>query len=62
MSSQLRQEPVLRLEEVSRRYGRAQALAPLSLELRAGEVLGLVGPNGAGKSTLMDIMGCTAPP
>lgn len=39
--------------EVSKSFGRRRALAKVSLECRAGEVVGLLGPNGAGKSTLL---------
>jgi heme ABC exporter ATP-binding subunit CcmA len=44
------------VREVSRHYGRRRALAKVSLDCRAGEVLGLLGPNGAGKSTLLSIL------
>lgn len=54
--------PVLALHSVSRRYGKVRALTDVSLELRAGQVLGLLGPNGAGKSTLLSIAGCTLAP
>jgi iron complex transport system ATP-binding protein len=43
----------LRLEQVAVRYGRRQALAPTTIELAPGALIGLVGPNGAGKSTLL---------
>jgi branched-chain amino acid transport system ATP-binding protein len=44
---------VLRLANVSVRYGRAEAVAGISLEVGAGEAVGLVGPNGAGKTTIL---------
>jgi heme ABC exporter ATP-binding subunit CcmA len=44
------------VRDVSRHYGRRRALARVSLECHAGEVLGLLGPNGAGKSTLLSIL------
>lgn len=54
--------PLLALREVSKRYGRTQALAGAALDVRPGEVVGLVGHNGAGKSTLMRVVvGITTP-
>lgn len=44
------------VREISRNYGRRRALARVSLDCHAGEVLGLLGPNGAGKSTLLSIL------
>ena len=46
----------LRVENISKRFGQVVALDNLNLELRAGEVLGLVGQNGSGKSSLMKIL------
>jgi putative spermidine/putrescine transport system ATP-binding protein len=46
----------LRVGGVHKRYGAAVALAPTSLELRAGEFLTLLGPSGSGKTTLLMIV------
>ncbi|MGH3354588.1 MAG: sugar ABC transporter ATP-binding protein [Nocardioidaceae bacterium] len=48
--------PLLRIEHASKRFPGVQALSDVGLELRYGEVLGLVGENGAGKSTLMKLL------
>ena len=42
--------------DVGRHFGRRKALAQVTFECRAGEILGLLGPNGAGKSTLLAIL------
>ena len=42
---------MIRLERVTKRYGRFTAVHPLDLEVRPGELFGFLGPNGAGKTT-----------
>ena len=45
--------PALALEEVTRRFGRIQAVDHLSLQVEPGHMAGFLGPNGAGKSTTL---------
>ncbi len=47
---------LLRMAGVSKSFPGVKALDDVHLEVRAGEILGLVGENGAGKSTLMKIL------
>lgn len=49
-------EYIVEMKGISKRFGAVQALNNVNLELRQGEILGLVGDNAAGKSTLMKIL------
>jgi len=47
---------MLEMKSVDAGYGTFQALFGVSLEVRAGEAVGVIGPNGAGKTTLMRVI------
>jgi branched-chain amino acid transport system ATP-binding protein len=47
---------MLEMKSVDAGYGTFQALFGISLEVRAGEAVGVIGPNGAGKTTLMRVI------
>lgn len=47
---------VLTLNNISKFYGRIQALKNVSFEVPAGSVFGILGPNGSGKTTLLGIV------
>lgn len=47
-------DTVLRIQNVTRRFGGLVAVRDVNLELSAGAITGLIGPNGAGKTTLFN--------
>ena len=47
---------MLELKSIDAGYGSFQALFEVSLEVKAGEAVGVIGPNGAGKTTLMRVI------
>jgi branched-chain amino acid transport system ATP-binding protein len=49
-------EPLLRVEQVSRRFGGVLAVDRASFTAEAGRITALIGPNGAGKTTLFSII------
>ena len=48
--------PVVRLQDVRLHYGKAQALAGVTLDVPAGCMVGLIGPDGVGKSSLLSLI------
>ena len=49
----MEKEIVIRMEELTKRYGAQTAVNRLTLDVAEGEVFGFLGPNGAGKTTTM---------
>ena len=46
---------MIRFEHVTKRYENKDALSDINLEIRDGEIFGLIGHNGAGKTTTISI-------
>ncbi|WP_354116059.1 ABC transporter ATP-binding protein [Bradyrhizobium sp. LA7.1] len=46
--------PLLRVENLTKRYGSEAAIDRVAFSVIAGEILGVIGPNGAGKTTLLE--------
>jgi drug efflux transport system ATP-binding protein len=46
----------IELRDIVKRYGPVEALARLSLDVRTGEMFGLIGPDGAGKTTAIRLI------
>lgn len=54
--------PLFELHQVSKSYEGRTVLAVEALDIRRGEILGIVGPSGAGKSTLLRLLNFLEPP
>lgn len=54
-------DALLRVQGVTKRFGRLRALSEVSFSVRRGEILGLIGPNGAGKTTLFECLAGVLP-
>ena len=51
----------IKVNNITKIYGKQKALDNVSFEVKAGEVVGFLGPNGAGKTTMMKIITCFIP-
>jgi ABC-2 type transport system ATP-binding protein len=55
-------EPIIEVEQLTKRFGDVMAIDTLSFTVAPGEILGLLGPNGAGKTTTIQLLlGLTTP-
>jgi ABC-2 type transport system ATP-binding protein len=49
-------ETILTIKNLNKFYGKLQAVKNVSLEIKKGNVYGILGPNGSGKSTTLGIV------
>lgn len=56
LQNHLQMSSVLQLQNISKSYGRIQALKGVSFDVPQGSVFGILGPNGSGKTTLLSII------
>ncbi|MDD4872591.1 MAG: ATP-binding cassette domain-containing protein [Kiritimatiellae bacterium] len=52
---------MIKVENLTKRFGRTLAIDNLSFEVKRGEIVGFLGPNGAGKTTTMRVLSCFLP-
>lgn len=53
---------MIKVEGLTKRYGRTLAVDNVSFEVEKGRIVGFLGPNGAGKTTTMRVLTCFLPP
>jgi len=52
----MQQPPIIKVENLVKKYDQFEAVKGLSFEVKEGEIFGLLGPNGAGKTTTLEII------
>lgn len=55
--AKLTPEYAIQIRNLQQRYGRIEAVRGIDLEIRAGEIFGLIGPDGAGKTSTFQVLG-----
>ena len=49
-------EPIIKIENVSKRFGKHLVLSDINLEIDGGEIFGIIGASGSGKTTMLNLM------
>lgn len=50
------EQPILKIGNISLLFGELTALSGVSLEVKEGEIFGLIGPNGSGKTCILIVL------
>ncbi len=53
--------PIIKVQNLSFRYGDQMVLGGVDFEVNRGEIFGFLGPNGGGKTTLVKILSTSLP-
>src|SRR6516165_11925478 len=53
---------IVEARNLGRRYGRCEVLSGIDLQIRTGEIFGILGPDGAGKTTLLQLFAAILDP
>jgi len=53
---------MIKVDNITKNYGKTQAVKGISFSIPTGECYGLLGPNGAGKSTTINMLSMLFPP
>lgn len=56
MSTEQQNENIIQIRDMSKSYGKVKVLQNISLDLKRGQIIGLLGPNGCGKTSLLKII------
>ncbi len=47
---------IISLQNVSKNFGKFEAVKNINIEIEKGKIFGLIGPNGAGKTTILSML------